>query len=158
MRRFTLLIFMTLWASHAIAFAPLSADTTNRVRVEVQRQFESLVLSAKTLDTKAYFKHIDSDKFSGLNADGTNWTSINDLKAIVEPGFAFVEKIESLEFPHVHITVIDEHTAILVNEYEQQILLKDGTRVEDAGGGTQVWSKASGEWKLVSISAASKAN
>lgn len=130
---------------------------SDRIKQEVRIEFRGLVAAARNLDTSAYFSYFDHDKFSGLNADGTNWTSINDLTAIVEPGFSLTRKIESLEFTHVHITVIDNQTAILVNEYEQQILLKNGERVSDAGGGSQVWSRSTGQWKLVSVSASIKA-
>lgn len=134
----------------------LSEESKNNIKSEVRKSFEGLVEASKALDTKRYFEFIDEDKFSGLNADGTNWNSVDSLKVMIESGFNAVESIEFLEFTNVHITVIDLNTAILVNEYNQKILLKAGMSVNDAGGGTQVWSKTSGKWLLVSISASSK--
>jgi hypothetical protein len=134
----------------------LSEKSKNRIELEVRKSFEALIEASKALDTKRYFEFIDEDKFIGLNADGTNWNSVDDLKVMIESGFSAVEKIEFLEFTNVHVSVIDLNTAILVNEYSQKVLLKSGISINDAGGGTQVWSKVSGEWLLVSISASSK--
>jgi hypothetical protein len=36
--------------------------------------------------------------------------------------------------------------------------LKNGSIINVSGGGSQVWSKQSGNWKIVSISASSKPN
>lgn len=134
----------------------LSKKTKERVEREVLESFDQLVDSVHGLNTKAYFNLIDHDKFVGLNSDGSNWNSIDDLKALIEPGFATIAKVDSLNFNKVKVSVIDERTAILVNEYEQTIVLKDGNKVSSAGGGTQVWSKISGNWKLVSVSASQK--
>lgn len=115
-----------------------------------------MVAASKALDTTRYFEFIDDEKFIGLNADGTNLNSIIDLRKLIEPGFNAVEKIESLIFTNLRISVIDHNTAILVNEYAQIIILTDGAHYNSAGGGTQVWSKTSGKWLLVSISSSSK--
>lgn len=64
-----------------------------------------------------------------------------------------IEKIVSLEFDQVKVTVLNPLTAILVNEFTQTILLKDGSSIEQSGGGTQVWLKTGEAWKLVSNSA-----
>ena len=135
----------------------LSEESRNQIELEVRQSFAGLVDASKSLDTKRYFEYFDSEKFVGLNADGTNWNSIGGLKKLIEPAFNAIEKIESLEFTNIHVSVIDVNTAILVNEYEQSILLKSGALIRAAGGGAQVWSKVSGDWKLVSVSASSKA-
>lgn len=134
----------------------LSEQSISKIEKEVQQSFDGLVEAAKSLDTERYFEFIDGEKFVGLNADGTNWNSITDLKKLIEPGFNSIEKVESLIFTNVRISVIDSNTAILVNEYEQKVLLKGGMYFDAAGGGTQVWSKNSGKWLLVSISSSSK--
>jgi len=134
----------------------LSEESKNRIELEVRKSFEALVEASNALDAKRYFEFIDEDKFTGLNADGTNWNSVDGLKVMIESGFNAIEKIEFLEFTNVHVSVIDLNTAILVNEYSQKVLLKAGMSINNAGGGTQVWSKASGEWLLVSISASTK--
>mgnify|MGYP001943045101 FL=1 len=134
----------------------LSEEVRNQVKKEVNQLFSQLVEASNALDAARYFEYIDADKFLGLNANGTNWNSIEDLKSLIYPSFDMVEKVEFLKFTNVQISVIDANTAILVNEYEQSILLKSGEVVKSAGGGTQVWSKASGNWKLVSVSASNK--
>lgn len=134
----------------------MSEESRNRIEQEIRQSFNGLVDASNALDTERYFEYFELDKFVGLSADGTNWNSIDDLRALIKPSFDMVEKVESLEFTNVHISVIDPNTAVLVNEYEQRILLKSGEIVQDAGGGAQVWSKISGKWKLVSVSASSK--
>lgn len=131
---------------------------TKSAEQEVLASFHSLVDASKKLDVKAYFQHFDADKFVGLNSDGTNWNSIDDLEPIINAGFGSVKKVISLEFPNVRVSMIDDYTAVLINEFTQTILLKSGNTFHLAGGGTQVWSKRSGQWKLVSVSASSKTN
>ena len=128
-------------------------ENTNRIQAEVLDAFAGLVEASKALDSSRYFDYVDKDKFSGLSADGKAWHSIQDLENVVIPGFQMVEKIVRLEFRNVKVTVINQSTAILVNEYQQTILLKNGDSVEQSGGGTQVWFKAGTAWTLVSISA-----
>lgn len=134
----------------------LSEKSISKITQEVKQSFDGLVEASNALDTTRYFEFIDAEKFVGLNADGTNWNSIVDLKELIESGFNSIEKVESLIFTNVRISVIDLNTAILVNEYEQRVLLKGGAYYDGAGGGTQVWSKTTGKWLLVSISASSK--
>ena len=122
----------------------------------MHQAFLGLVEASKALDADRYFAYFDQEKFTGLNADGTVWRSMKDFKALVAPGFATVKSINSLEFSKVKVTEINPTTAILINEFKQRIELKNGEVVEQAGAGTQVWSKASGVWKLVSVSASDK--
>ena len=131
---------------------------TQNLEQEVLASFQSLVDASKRLDTEAYFQHFDLDKFVGLNSDGTNWNSINDLEPLINTGFGSIKEVISLEFPNVKVSIIDNYTAVLVNEFAQTILLKSGDTINLAGGGTQVWSKRSGQWKLVSVSASNKTN
>lgn len=125
----------------------------NNVEVEVLEAFNGLVQASESLDPTKYFEFFNKDKFTGLNADGTVWHSIQSLEAMIFSGFSVVEQVTSLEFKNVKVTVVNPITAILVNEYTQSMLLKSGDIVKQSGGGTQVWSKSDGTWKLVSISA-----
>lgn len=145
-------IFKILVLLLSISHASAKAETLD-IKAEVMSAFNRLVLSANSLDSDAYFQHFDEEKFIGLNSDGSNWNSIDELKPLIEGGFNAIEKIDSLEFTNIRISVIDRYTAVLVNEFEQTMTLKVGTVVDLAGGGTQVWSKHSGTWKLVSVSA-----
>jgi hypothetical protein len=125
----------------------------HQLEAEVLDAFKELVEASKALDADRYFECFDKERFTGLNADGTVWHSIEDLERLVSPGFAQVERVISLEFQNVKVTIINPSTAILVNEYKETSLLKDGHTVEQSGGGTQVWAKSKNAWKLVSVSA-----
>jgi len=117
--------------------------------------FKGLVEASRSLDASRYLAYVDKEKFTGLGADGKVWHSIKNLEDIVVPGFPMIDRIVSLEFFNVKVTVINPSTAILVNEFKQTLLLKNRSIVKQAGGGTQVWSKSENGWKLVSISASS---
>ena len=131
----------------------MTINASNPIEAEVMAAFQGLVDASTALDATRYFEFIDNEKFSGLSADGKAWHAFRDLEQVVAGGFPMVEKITSLEFANVKVTVINQSTAILVNEFKQEILLKDGSVVRQAGGGTQVWSKNGDAWKIVSISA-----
>jgi hypothetical protein len=126
---------------------------TDQIEAEVMGAFRGLVAASEALDASRYFEYIDKGKFTGLSADGKAWHGFEDLEPIISNGFQMVERIVSLEFSNVKITVINPSTAILVNEYEQTLLLKNADTVRQCGGGTQVWSRSEDRWKLVSISA-----
>ena len=64
---------------------------------EVLSSFQSLVEASKRLDTEAYFQHFDADKFVGLNSDGTNWNSMDELVPVINTGFSAIQKLNSLE-------------------------------------------------------------
>lgn len=123
------------------------------VEAEVRAAFDALIKASRALDAQAYLSFLDREKFTGLNADGTVWHSAQPLEELVVAGFQAVEKSEALVFDKVKVTVIDQSTAILVNEFKQTLLLKSGATESQAGGGSQVWKKSESGWKLVSISA-----
>jgi tartrate dehydratase beta subunit/fumarate hydratase class I family protein len=129
-----------------------TSTNTDQIEAEILDAFKGLVEASKALDSSRYFEYIDKEKFTGLGADGKVWRSVKNLEDVILSGFPMVDKIISLEFQNVKVTVVNPSTAILVNEYKQTILLKDKSVVKQAGGGTQVWSKSGNAWKLVSIS------
>jgi len=134
----------------------LSDKSIIQIDEEVRLAFEELVEASKALDADRYFKLFDNDKFVGLSAHGQNWRSIHDLKRVIKTGFDAVDKVQSLVFTNVQVSIIDISTAILINEYKQEVLLKSGKAAQATGGGVQVWSKATGDWKIVSVSASNK--
>lgn len=148
--------FTLIFLFVALLWLPNTAYADKHIHEEVTAAFESLVEASTALDAERYFQHIDTEKFVGLNGNGTNWNSIEDFSPLINIGFTALKKMHSLEFPNVNISVIDDDTAILVNEYVQVSELNDGTMIKSCGGGTQVWSKHSGTWKLVSISASNR--
>jgi hypothetical protein len=129
---------------------------TAAIEQEVLNAFEQLISASKNLDTQAYFQLFDGQHFVGLGGNGSNWQSLEELRAIVESGFQAIERIDSLEFDRVKVSVIDEQTVLLINEYDQALTLKNGASIHAAGGGVQVWSKRKGEWKLISVSDSAK--
>ena len=70
---------------------------------EVLNSFQSLVEASKRLDTEAYYQHFDADKFVGLNSDGTNWNSMDELVPVINTGFSAIQKLNSLEFPNGYL-------------------------------------------------------
>lgn len=48
------------------------------------------------------------------------------------------------------------HSFVYAHSNVDTMMLKTGDNVKVSGGGTQVWSSASGKWKLVSVSASDK--
>ncbi len=125
------------------------------IKESVNRAFLGLVEATRSLDFDRYRSYFDEEKFSGLSADGTIIRSFSEFEELYKPGFEMIEEFESLVFDSIHITVIDEHTVILVNEYHDQVRLKSGEVMDGKGGGTQVWSDLTGSWKLVSVSSSS---
>lgn len=131
----------------------MKATDTQQIQTEVLEAFKGLVDACRALDARRYLDYLDKKKFTGLAADGRVWHAFKNIEDVISGGFAMIEKIVSLEFDQVKVTVLNPSTAILVNEFTQTILLKDGTSVEQSGGGTQVWLNTGEAWKLVSISA-----
>ena len=148
---FALLILASCYSisSHA------SSSDSEAIKQEVQNAFQGLVTAFENLDMEAYFSYFDKEKFSGLNADGKHWTSFDEIKANVEPSFATIAEVESLVYTTTHITIIDDNTVILLNQYKQRLLMKNGSITSDDGSGMQVWSQRKGRWQLVSLSAVS---
>ena len=135
---------------------PLTESEQDEARRQVSDSFDRLVAASKSFDFDRYLAFFDKDKFSGLNGNGTVTHSLADFERIYRPQFSVPQSYESLDFNKVKITIINRTTAILVNEFHARVLLKTGEVVPAAGGGTQVWSKSSGVWKLVNVSSSAR--
>jgi hypothetical protein len=146
-------LLLSLVSSSGYCAENMKPADINKIESEVLEAFAGLVAASKALDPARYFDYYDKEKFTGLNADGKVWHSISGLEKLINAGFPMVEKSISLEFKNVKVTVIDVSTAILVNEYKQTMLLKDGNIINRAGGGVQVWHQSGGKWKMVGMSA-----
>jgi len=132
------------------------ADDEARVVREVLDRFDELVAAAKSLDPEAYLAFFDAVRFSGTKADGTVYHSLADFEEEYRAVVAAIESYESLEFDRVKVSVVGPATAILVNQYEAAVKIPGGEIHRGAGAGTQVWSKASGGWLLVSVSSSAR--
>ena len=153
--KFVVVVILLIIAS-ACSSINMESKNGNQLESEVLDAFRGLTEASESLDSNRYFEYFDKEKFTGLNADGSVWHSFENLEALILSGFPQIERSISLEFNNVKVTIINPITAILVNEYSQSILLKSGDIVNQSGGGTQVWSKSNGAWKLVSVSASHK--
>ncbi|WP_218420080.1 hypothetical protein [Alteromonas lipotrueae] len=121
-------IFIIIVFALSFSCAVKATSENKQIKDEVLESFKSLVDASKKLDSALYFQHFDSDKFVGLNADGTNWNSIDELTPLIISGFNAIEKVTHLKFNNVNISIIDNFTAILVNEYVQSMILKMGSK------------------------------
>jgi len=148
------LIIVLLVALACASHHPVKADNLHAdIAGEVQARFDSLATAARTGDSDAYYSHFDKQHFSGIHMDGKVWPDFTSFKIAADYGFVSVKKTHSLIFSDVHVQVIDDRTVILINRFEQDIELHDGIRATVKGAGTQVWSRRSGTWLLVSVSA-----
>lgn len=132
-----------------------AAGGSRSVEAEVRQRFEALAVAARLLDVPAYLAFFDASAFSALNGDGTVMHALPPFAEMYRASIESVEGYVSLEFDRVHVSPISDDVAILVNEYTAVVRLKTGDVVEGTGAGSQVWSKASGEWLLVSVSSSS---
>lgn len=122
------------------------------IRTEVLASFDGLVDAVLASDTERYLRYFDSERFVGLHANGTVVHSMEAFARTYRQQAAAVKAYRSLVFDQVKVSVIDERTAILVNEFDAEVELTSGEVVGASGGGTQVWVSTGTSWKLVSVS------
>ena len=136
--------------------ARLSKAEELKIHEAINQSFTGLAAAAKSLDAYSYYKYFDADKHTSLNEDGTVTHSFKEFKKTYDVQIPYIKEYKSLEFSNVKITVVDKNTAILVNEYKAEVLMKSGDVITALGAGTQVWSNTTGEWKLVNVSSSTK--
>ncbi len=140
----------------ALACRPAPSEGPNvnadAVQVEIQASFDGLVAAVLARDTDRYLSYFDRTRFVGLHADGTTVHTFEDFARTYRQQAAAVASYRSLSFDPVRISVIDDRTAILVNEFDAEVELVSGDVVVATGGGTQVWARTDDGWKLVSVS------
>lgn len=124
------------------------------IREEVRAQFQGLIEAAKSLDADRYLSYFDQKDFTGLGADGTVTHSYREFAAQYRQSLPLFDNYEYLEFFKVKITVLNRTTAILVNEFQADIQPKSGPLISLNGGGSQVWCRKRGVWKLVNVASA----
>jgi len=134
----------------------LERDTERQVESEVSQAFKDLAVAAKSLNVDDYLAFFDKKQFTSLNDDGSVFHSFRDFEDLYRQQIPALEKYKSLNFANVKITVLNHSTAILVNEFTAEVVLKSGDTVSAGGAGTQVWSKTSGAWLLANVSASMK--
>ena len=142
-----LLVLIVLPACSATP-PPPDGDT---IRAHVDAAFAELVSAVQSLDIDHYLTFFDRERFTALNADGTVVHTFAEFAHATREQLSGIRAYESLAFDRVKITVVNETTAILVNEYRATVVLMSGETATAAGAGTQVWSAASGDWKLLHV-------
>lgn len=137
---------------------PAASETSpDQIESEILARFDSLRKSAQSLDHPAYLAHFDRENFSLLRADGTIEEAFGPFEEEYTSAMAGVSTYRSLEFGKVVVRILDEDTATLANEYSAELILADGSVVEAAGGGLQVWQKRDGTWRLASVASSNRA-
>ncbi len=126
------------------------------IETAVQDSFDGLVDAVTTFDHDRYFSYFDTEKYTSLNEDGTVTHSFDEFRADYLAQMVAIKEYKALTFDRVKITVLDRNNAVLVNEYDADVVLTSGDAISAKGGGTQVWSKSTGAWKLVSVSSSGK--
>ena len=136
----------------------LSAQASEYKAIEdaIKSRFDGLARAAQSLNIAAYRAFFDEAYFTALNADGTVTHNLDSFLKSYAVGTDSIEFYQSLAFSNVKVTVLNDTTAILVNEYKANLLLKNGMTVEAEGAGSQVWSFSDGEWFLVSVASSAK--
>lgn len=129
----------------------LSEAAAENLRQQVLARFEQLADAAQRLDHDGYFALFDRQRFTALMADGTTLDSFNKFREIYLQGIAPVDRYVSLSFDPVQVTVLSDSVAVLMNEFEAQLILKSGKRVTASGAGSQIWQRTGNQWLLVSI-------
>ena len=155
-----ILLFISLFLATGCVQNNMDLNKNSEIQIEseVYQAFQELVVAARSLNVDTYLAFFDKKKFTSLNANGSVFHNLSDFENFYRQQIPALEKYNSLEFINVKITVLNRSTAILVNEYIAEVVLKSGDIVSAGGAGTQVWSKASGSWKLVNVSGSVKAN
>jgi len=153
-----LLIFIFVTAGCVQNNMDLDRNSELRIESEVKQAFKALAVSARSLNIDNYLGFFDREKFTSLNDNGSVFHSFSEFEKSYRQQIPFLKKYNSLEFTNVKITVLNNSTAILVNEYAAEVVLQSGDTVSAGGAGSQVWSKASGSWLLVNVSGSAKAN
>ncbi|WP_409377725.1 YybH family protein [Balneola sp. MJW-20] len=125
------------------------------IRSEVLFEFRQLTEAVQSQDTEAYYAFFDQDHFTA-QFGGMTIDSFAAFKAIYDSILPDLDGYLSLEFPVVEVRVINETSAVLINEYSEVVLTVSGDTVRTSGSGTQVWDKTSGHWKLVHVAGSTK--
>ena len=147
-----MLILLSILLACSVPESELSPEKKEEVTREVLAAFDKLVKAARDLDEEAYLENIDTNSFSGVYSGGVVFENTEEFTTFYRHSISDIRSYIELQFDQVKVTVLRQDIAILVNHYSATVMLKSGEKVSGSGVGTQVWQKAEGVWKLVSIS------
>ena len=147
-----ILTFLVLVSTACSRESPvLTSALEVQVEGEVKQAFENLIAAAKTLEVAPYLSHFDEETFTAM-LDGEVLLSFEEFEAMYTEQAPALKAYLSLEFDKVEVTVLDLNAAILVNAFNETIVLASGDTLSLSGAGSQVWRRKSTEWKLIHIS------
>lgn len=150
--RFKALALLSLLGACVSEQASTPSWQQTDVKSEIEIAFRELVGAAQSNDSERYFSFFEPNAFTAMSSDGSILPTFEAFRLIYEPQLAAVQKYISLDFEAVEIRLIDKQTAILLNEYNAELILVSGERVSASGAGVQVWVKRSDQWKLAHVS------
>lgn len=125
--------------------AALTAD-----EARVCANFHNMVEDARRLDAEAVLDHFWSDGFTAALAgelirDFPGWA--DGYRSLL----ATTESLDRVDFPDVVVQTIAPDTILLLNTYDQLIVMQSQDVIEATGYGTQVWVRRDGEWRIIHI-------
>lgn len=121
------------------------------IKSEIKLTFYELVHAARLNESEQYFSFFEPNAFTAMSSDGSVIPTFAAFRLIYDPQLAAIENYISLDFETVEIQIIDQKTAILLNEYNAELILVSGEHVSASGAGVQVWVKRSDQWKLAHV-------
>tara|TARA_R110000868_G_scaffold102686_2_gene282936 strand:- start:15757 stop:16266 length:510 start_codon:yes stop_codon:yes gene_type:complete len=113
-------------------------------------RFHEMVAAAQRVETDAVFGFFQPDGFSAalsgrLYSDWSAWAQ--EYRESV----AAIASFDRMKFPEVRVRTIAPDTILLLNTYDEQVTLQDGSVHQLTGFGTQVWTRQTGDWRIVHI-------
>ncbi|GAB5520364.1 MAG: hypothetical protein RhofKO_26150 [Rhodothermales bacterium] len=147
------LVGITACTSPTTELSPTDVQT---IEAEVEAAFQRLVADARSLEPEPYLAHLAQEGFTA-QLDGTVLSSYEAFSEMYRTQIPSIEAFLSLEFDNVAVSVLNRTTAVLVNEFTETIVLASGDTLALAGGGSQVWTRANADWKLIHISGSTRA-
>jgi len=121
-----------------------------RVEDEVRQAFDNLTQASRTLNHDRFLAHFEPEGFS-IVINGETRFDFDEFSEFYLTQSTQIERIDTLNFDLVHITVLNPNSAILLNHYTQTLQLKSGEMIEASGSGTQIWVRRGDNWKIIHV-------
>lgn len=112
--------------------------------------FHEMIGDFIALDAEAVLEHFWAEGFSAaLSTDLiVEYESWAQMYADLLSG---ADQVEHVEFPDVVVRTIAEDVILLLNTYDETLVMQSGDRLELQGYGAQVWVRRQGEWRIVHV-------
>lgn len=124
----------------------LSADEQT-----VCSRFHDMLGAVQRVDPDAALEFFQPDGFSAA-LSGRLYSEWDSWAQEYRQSMATIVSFDRLDFPEVRVRTITPDTILLLNTYDEQVTLQDGSVHQLTGFGTQVWTRQLGEWRIVHIS------